>query len=188
MPSPNASRVAPHRSDVSVRAVRAVRAPFLAVRAVSEPYPGRVRVVRAQTIIRTRARTDTTESPQNFDRKLAQIFAKFSPRKAAAESGLLTGRFCSAFFRENFRQFLSKKAIPGKRGLSVRAVRAVRAPFLAVRAVSGRPSGVADRVVGRRRKICANSLSDALAHRPKRGENSTENPVVNARRPVNHRP
>jgi len=68
-------------SRTGVRAVRAVRAPFLAVRAVSEPYPGRVRVVRAQTIIRTRARTDTTESPQNFDRKLAQIFAKLPPKK-----------------------------------------------------------------------------------------------------------
>jgi len=44
-------------------------------------------------------------------RKLAQIFAKFSPPKAAAGSGLLTGVICSAFFRENFCQLLAKKSV-----------------------------------------------------------------------------
>jgi len=38
---------------------------------LSGPVSVRVRTVRAQTIIRTRARTDTIESPQNFDRKRA---------------------------------------------------------------------------------------------------------------------
>jgi len=64
----------------------------------------------------------------------------------------------------------------------------VRRPGIGANRRAAYLSPAGGRRVGRRREICASPLSDALAHRPKRGENSTENPVVNARHPVSHRP
>jgi len=99
-----------------VRAVRSVRGRCWLVRTESVTCPGFVLVhVRGRPIVGGVRFTDTTDNTDTltlseFGSKVGPNFCENSPQKAAAESGLSTGRFVRPFSGKIFANFWPKKA------------------------------------------------------------------------------